>query len=89
MDGRLLDHCDPFLRSEHALLRGIHQHGHHDENFLIIRDDPTLAEAYTVHIMAAYAHYRFRAAQGGNKGLSRSDDWMDPRLEASLDELRV
>ncbi|WP_170847385.1 phospholipase D-like domain-containing protein [Mycolicibacterium fluoranthenivorans] len=60
-----------------------------DENFLIIRDDPTLAEAYAVHIMAAYDHYRFRAAQGDNKGLSRSDDWMAPKLATSLDELRV
>ncbi|MBI3217093.1 MAG: hypothetical protein HYZ38_25030 [Mycobacterium sp.] len=50
-----------------------------DENFLIIRDDPTLAEAYAVHIMAAFDHYRFRAAQGDNKGLSRSDDWMAPQ----------
>lgn len=60
-----------------------------DENFLIIRDDPTLAESYAVHIMAAYDHYRFRAAQGDNKGLSRTDDWMAPKLATSLDELRV
>jgi phosphatidylserine/phosphatidylglycerophosphate/cardiolipin synthase-like enzyme len=60
-----------------------------DENFLIVKDDPPLAEAYAVHIMAAYDHYRYRAAQIENKGLARTDDWMDPKLAESTEELRV
>ena len=48
-----------------------------------------LAEAYAVHIMAAYDHYRYRAAQIDNKGLSRTDDWMAPKLADSAEELRV
>ena len=60
-----------------------------DENFLIVKDDPPLAEAYAVHIMAAYDHYRYRAAQIENKGLARTDDWMAPKLAESTEELRV
>ena len=32
-----------------------------DENFIVITGDPTLAEAYTVNVIAAYDHYRWRA----------------------------
>ena len=32
-----------------------------DENFIIIKGDRHLAEAYAVNIMGAYAHYRWRA----------------------------
>ena len=39
------------------------QRSKNDVNFLIIRDDPPLAEAHAVHIVAAYDHYRFRAVQ--------------------------
>jgi hypothetical protein len=60
-----------------------------DENFLIVKDDPPLAEAYAVHIMAAYDHYRYRAAQIENKDLARTDDWMAPKLAESTEELRV
>ena len=42
-----------------------------------------------MHIMAAYDHYRYRAAQIDNKGLSRTDDWMAPKLADSAEELRV
>jgi phosphatidylserine/phosphatidylglycerophosphate/cardiolipin synthase-like enzyme len=60
-----------------------------DENFIIIRGDRSLAEAYAVHIMAAYDHYRYRAALQQNGGLSRTADWMAEKLETDSIELRV
>lgn len=42
-----------------------------------------------MHIMAAYDHYRYRAAQIDSKGLLRTDDWMAPKLADSAEELRV
>ncbi|TMQ02887.1 MAG: hypothetical protein E6J90_05790 [Deltaproteobacteria bacterium] len=34
-----------------------------DENLLVIEGNPRLAQAYAVHILDLYDHYRFRAAQ--------------------------
>ena len=34
-----------------------------DENLLIIRNNPKLAQAYAVHVLDIYDHYRFRAEQ--------------------------
>jgi hypothetical protein len=39
--------------------------------------------------MAAYDHYRYRAAQQENLGLSRTDDWMKSKLAQDSQELRV
>jgi hypothetical protein len=60
-----------------------------DENFIIIHDEPALAEAYAVHIMAAYDHYRYRAVQRKDKPLSTSGRWMTPKLRESARELEV
>jgi phosphatidylserine/phosphatidylglycerophosphate/cardiolipin synthase-like enzyme len=38
-----------------------------DENLVIIRGNQTLAEAYAVHILDVYDHYRYRAWQIKNK----------------------
>jgi len=85
---------DPF--TEHpVVITGSHNFSDqastgNDEKFIIIiRDDPPLAEAYAVHIMSAYDHYRYRAAQQENLGLHRTDDWMKDKLDQDSQELRV
>ncbi|MBB3606421.1 phosphatidylserine/phosphatidylglycerophosphate/cardiolipin synthase-like enzyme [Mycolicibacterium sp. BK556] len=60
-----------------------------DENFIIIHDEPALAQAYAVHIMAAYDHYRYRAVQQKDKPLSKTGRWMAPKLRESVRELAV
>jgi hypothetical protein len=58
-----------------------------DENFVIIEGDRALAEAYTVNIIAAYDHYRWRAFVGQDQhpfnGLDDNDTWMAPKLAGS------
>lgn len=62
-----------------------------DENFLIVKGDRELAEAYAVNILGAYAHYRYRAyLQQTDKpfnGLKDNDAWLAPRLAAERREL--
>jgi len=62
-----------------------------DENFLVVKGDRELAEAYAVNILGAYAHYRYRAyLQQTDKpfnGLKDSDAWLAPRLAAEQREL--
>ena len=51
-----------------------------DENFLIMRDDPDIADCYGVELMRIYDHYRFRwsSKQGGAAPrLARGDSWAD------------
>ena len=61
-----------------------------DENLLIIRNNPTLVQAYAVHVMDLYEHYRFRAVQqeqqeqGNEKWdgfLSLDSKWLDASLQ--------
>jgi phosphatidylserine/phosphatidylglycerophosphate/cardiolipin synthase-like enzyme len=63
-----------------------------DENFLIVRGDRDLAEAYAVNIMGAYAHYRWRAFVSRTKkpfnGLKDTDTWQAPMLAAERRQLR-
>lgn len=63
-----------------------------DENFIIVRGDRALAEAYAVNIMAAYAHYRWRAFLGQTttpfNGLKDNDAWQAPMLAADHKELQ-
>ena len=62
-----------------------------DENFLIIRGDRSLAEAYAVNVLSAYAHYRWRAYLGEMdepfKGLKNHDRWQAAKLATSRKEL--
>ena len=60
-----------------------------DENFIIIKGDKPLAEAYAVNIMAAYDRYRYRAALAQDKGLSRTPGSMVDKLEEDPGELQV
>jgi PLD-like domain len=63
-----------------------------DENFILIRGDHELAEAYAVNILGAYAHYRWRAflAQTNKpfNGLKDNDKWLPPKLAAERRELQ-
>ena len=63
-----------------------------DENFIIIKGDQALAEAYTVNIIAAYEHYRWRAFLGQDQqrfnGLEDDDTWMAPKLASSSRDLQ-
>ncbi|SCX31804.1 phospholipase D-like domain-containing protein [Agrobacterium rosae] len=63
-----------------------------DENMLIITGDKALAQAYAVHILDVYDHYRFRAVEAqlkkdGKKGwsgfLSIDDRWLDGYADRS------
>lgn len=63
-----------------------------DENFIIVKGDPALAEAYAVNILGAYAHYRWRvqlatAARPFN-GLKDDDTWQAPMLAARRRDLQ-
>jgi len=62
-----------------------------DENFIIIKGDHDLAEAYAVNILGAYAHYRWRAFLGETNrpfnGLKDNDRWMGPRLKSEQRDL--
>ncbi|HEX8089554.1 MAG TPA: phospholipase D-like domain-containing protein, partial [Blastocatellia bacterium] len=63
-----------------------------DENFIIIKGDHELAEAYAVNIFGAYSHYRWRAflAQTNKpfNGLRDNDKWQAPKLAAQRRDLR-
>jgi phosphatidylserine/phosphatidylglycerophosphate/cardiolipin synthase-like enzyme len=63
-----------------------------DENFIIVKGDRELAEAYAVNIYGAYAHYRWRAFLSQTKrpfnGLADDDGWLAPRLKAARRDLR-
>jgi phosphatidylserine/phosphatidylglycerophosphate/cardiolipin synthase-like enzyme len=63
-----------------------------DENMLIITGDKALAQAYAVHILDVYDHYRFRAVEAelerqGKKGwsgfLATDDRWLDRYIDQS------
>lgn len=80
-----------------AVILGSHNLGFkasysNDENFLIVSGDQALAEAYAVHILDVYDHYRFRAIETervrkGKKGwvgfLETDDKWQDGYVEGS------
>jgi len=58
---------------------------------VIVSGDPALAEAYAVHILDVYDHYRFRAVQaerqekhqkGWSGFLDTDDSWLEGYAEA-------
>ena len=63
-----------------------------DENYIIVRGDRTLAEAYAVNVFGAYAHYRWRsfiAENNATVGVLHDDDaWQGPKLKAQARDLR-
>lgn len=80
---------DPF--SEHAtVVSGSHNFStsastKNDENFIVITGDRALAQAYTVNIICAYEHYRWRAFLSHDpspfNGLQDNDTWMAPNSQ--------
>jgi phosphatidylserine/phosphatidylglycerophosphate/cardiolipin synthase-like enzyme len=87
---------DPFS-ADPVVITGSHNFsssasGKNDENFIIIKGDHELAEAYAVNILGAYAHYRFRAFLAEtNKpfnGLKDDDKWQARRLASERRELQ-
>jgi len=87
---------DPFS-SDPTVITGSHNFSisassKNDENFIIIKGDRPLAEAYAVNVLSAYAHYRFRAflAQTDRpfNGLKDHDRWQAPMLRANRRDLR-
>jgi phosphatidylserine/phosphatidylglycerophosphate/cardiolipin synthase-like enzyme len=63
-----------------------------DENFIIIKGDHDLAEAYAVNILGAYAHYRWRTFLTQTKtpfnGLKDNDKWQASKLVTGRRELQ-
>jgi phosphatidylserine/phosphatidylglycerophosphate/cardiolipin synthase-like enzyme len=87
---------DPFS-PEPVVITGSHNFStsasaKNDENFIIVRGDRELAEAYAVNILGAYAHYRWRAFLSEVKkpfnGLKDNDTWQAPKLASQQGELR-
>lgn len=79
---------DPFDPENCTVIAGSHNLGYkasftNDENFLIIKGNQSLAQAYAVHVLDVYDHYRWRylLAQYGTKdswkGLREDDTWQD------------
>ncbi len=67
-----------------------------DENLLIIENNPSLVQAYAVHVLDVYDHYRFRAVQQDlkNRGkqtwegfLSKDDQWLREALKPEKNAL--
>ena len=87
---------DPFS-SDPTVITGSHNFSisasnKNDENFIIVKGNRELAEAYAVNILGAYAHYRWRAYLGQTRkpfnGLADTDTWQAPRIAAARRDLR-
>ena len=63
-----------------------------DENFIIVKGDHELAEAYAVNILGAYADYRWRAFLSETEkpfnGLKDNDEWQAKKLAAQRRDLQ-
>lgn len=82
---------DP-LSDDCCVILGSHNLGYkasyaNDENLVIVSGDKALAQAYAVHVLDVYDHYRFRAIESerqraGKKGwtgfLENGDGWLTP-----------
>jgi phosphatidylserine/phosphatidylglycerophosphate/cardiolipin synthase-like enzyme len=75
-----------------SVILGSHNLGYkasytNDENMLIVSGDRALAEAYAVHVLDVYDHYRFRAVETERRRLGQpkdsgflktNDSWLTP-----------
>jgi phosphatidylserine/phosphatidylglycerophosphate/cardiolipin synthase-like enzyme len=86
---------DPFSKDP-VVITGSHNFSgtastKNDENFIIIKGDRELAEAYAVNIMGAYAHYRWRVFLSQTNrpfnGLQDDDKWQAPKLVSARRDL--
>ncbi len=87
---------DPFS-SDPTVITGSHNFsisasGKNDENFVIVKGNRALAEAYAVNILGAYAHYRWRAFLSQThkpfNGLVDNDTWQAKRLATDRRDLK-
>ncbi len=87
---------DPFS-ADPTVITGSHNFSisasaNNDENFIVIKRDRNLAEAYAVNILGAYAHYRWRAFLSETakpfNGLKDDDKWQAAKLAAGRSELQ-
>jgi phosphatidylserine/phosphatidylglycerophosphate/cardiolipin synthase-like enzyme len=67
-----------------------------DENLLIIRNNPSVIQAYAAHVLDVYDHYRFRAVQlelsqehkkTWDGFLTTDDSWYAPEVDAQTGAL--
>jgi len=86
------DDCIVIFASHNLGFKASYQN---DENLIIVRGHKKLAQAYLVHILDVYNHYRFRSAVGAGKSkyqgfLDTTDGWQtkylsgEPRQEVQL-----
>jgi hypothetical protein len=87
---------DPFSENPVAIF-GSHNLGFkasyaNDENLVIVQNNPALVQAYAVHVLDIYEHYRFRAVQEElhNEGkpewdgfLSVGDGWLSDAMSTT------
>jgi phosphatidylserine/phosphatidylglycerophosphate/cardiolipin synthase-like enzyme len=83
----LSDNCTVVLGSHNLGFKASYSN---DENMVIIQGHKPLAEAYAVHILDVYDHYRFRAVEaelerehkkGWSGFLETDDSWLNPYLD--------
>lgn len=87
------DDCHVILGSHNLGFKASYSN---DENLLVVSGDRALAEAYAVHILDVYDHYRFRAIETerkrkGKKGwtgfLATDDAWQDGYVQRRKGDL--
>ena len=84
---------DPLDPDNCVVAFGSHNMGYkasysNDENLVIVRGHQALAEAYAVHVLDVYDHYRFRAVEAELKTKRRASaaaPAADPRWDGFLD----
>ena len=89
---------DPFS-PDCVVVTGSHNQGYrasynNDENLLVVRGHQPLAQAYAVHVMDVFEHYRFRheiqtKGTGAFSGLEATDAWQDKFFDAGHPASRV
>jgi phosphatidylserine/phosphatidylglycerophosphate/cardiolipin synthase-like enzyme len=89
---------DPFSKErDPVVITGSHNFSSsasskNDENFIIVKGDRELAEAYAVNIFGAYTHYRWRAFLSQThkpfNGLKDSDAWQARSLAGARRDLQ-
>lgn len=89
----LSDHCSVVLGSHNLGYKASYSN---DENLIIVEGDRSLAEAYMVHVLDVWDHYRFRAVEAENERLGRpkwtgflqtTPGWQDPHFDHEIDRL--
>jgi phosphatidylserine/phosphatidylglycerophosphate/cardiolipin synthase-like enzyme len=84
---------DPMDPEKCVVAFGSHNLGYkasysNDENLVIVRGHAAQAQAYAVHVLDVYDHYRFRAAEAELTAQSRrrgARGRQDPRWDGFLD----